>query len=91
MLVVIASAVYMLWMFQRAFFAVPSDWMRRAWNGLHDLTRLEWASLAPLVILVVLLGVYPAPILDATAGSVERILESVETAAGLDLTAFWPW
>ena len=37
------------------------------------------------------LGVYPAPVLEATAGSVERILESVQTAAGLDLTAFWPW
>jgi NADH-quinone oxidoreductase subunit M len=64
--------------------------MRRAWNGLHDLTRLEWASLAPLVILVVLLGIYPAPILDATAVSVERILESVQSAGGLDLVA-WPW
>ena len=53
MLVVIASAVYMLWMFQRAFFAVPSDWMRRSWDGLHDLTRIEWLSLAPLVVLVI--------------------------------------
>ena len=31
MVVVILSAVYMLWMFQRAFFTVPSDWMRRFW------------------------------------------------------------
>jgi NADH-quinone oxidoreductase subunit M len=64
--------------------------MRRAWDGLHDLTRIEWASLAPLVILVVLLGVYPAPVLEATAGSVERILETVQNARGLDLVA-WPW
>ncbi len=28
MVVVILSAVYMLWMFQRVFFTVPSDWMR---------------------------------------------------------------
>ena len=28
--VVILSAVYMLWMFQRVFFTVPSDWMRRS-------------------------------------------------------------
>ncbi|HEY7451297.1 MAG TPA: NADH-quinone oxidoreductase subunit M [Candidatus Limnocylindria bacterium] len=90
MLVVIASAVYMLWMFQRAFFTVPSDWMKRSWNGLHDMNRLEWASLAPLVILVVLLGLYPAPILEATAEPVERILETVQAASGLDLVA-WPW
>ena len=75
MLVVIASAVYMLWMFQRAFFAVPSDWMRRAWNGLTDLTRLEWASLAPLVILVVLilLGYLPQ---DVLRKYVEKRLQS---------------
>ncbi|MGH2488179.1 MAG: NADH-quinone oxidoreductase subunit M [Candidatus Limnocylindria bacterium] len=90
MLVVIASAVYMLWMFQRAFFAVPSDWMRRAWNSLHDLTRIEWLSLAPLVVLVVALGVFPAPILEATAMPVQRILETVQSASGLDLVA-WPW
>ena len=35
---VILSAVYMLWMFQRVFFTVPSDWMRRCWPALtrHD-------------------------------------------------------
>jgi NADH-quinone oxidoreductase subunit M len=90
MLVVIASAVYMLWMFQRAFFAVPSDWMRRTWDGLHDLTRIEWLSLAPLVLLVVALGVFPAPVLQATAEPVQRILDTVQSAGGLDLVA-WPW
>jgi NADH-quinone oxidoreductase subunit M len=90
MLVVIASAVYMLWMFQRAFFAVPSDWMRRSWDGLHDLTRVEWLSLAPLVVLVIALGVFPRPVLEATAAPVERILNAVQSAAGLNLVA-WPW
>jgi NADH-quinone oxidoreductase subunit M len=90
MLVVIAGAVYMLWMFQRAFFAVPSDWMRQAWAGLRDLTRVEWLSLAPLVVLVVALGVFPAPVLDATAQPAERILEAVQRASGLNLVA-WPW
>ena len=35
MIVVIISAVYMLWMFQRVFFTVPSGWMRRWWPSLH--------------------------------------------------------
>ena len=90
MLVIIAGAVYMLWMFQRAFFAVPSDWMRQAWSSLRDLTRIEWLSLAPLVVLVVALGVFPAPVLEATAQPVERILEAVQSASGLNLVA-WPW
>jgi NADH-quinone oxidoreductase subunit M len=89
MVVVIFSAVYMLWMFQRAFFTVPSDWMRRYWPSLRDMSRGEWLSLAPLVVLVVLLGVWPAAVLDLIAAPIDRILESV-TGAGL--TSFGlPW
>jgi NADH-quinone oxidoreductase subunit M len=88
MVVVILSAVYMLWMFQRVFFAVPSDWMRRSWPRLTDLSRTEWLSLAPLVFLVVALGVYPAPVLEALDAPVTRIIEAVSGAGGL---AAWPW
>jgi NADH-quinone oxidoreductase subunit M len=88
MLVVIASAVYMLWMFQRAFFTVPSDWMRTFWPSLRDMHRGEWISLAPLIVLVVALGVFPGPILHAIEAPVERILDAVSTSGGL---AFLPW
>ena len=87
MLVVIISAVYMLWMFQRVFFTVPSDWMRRSWDGLRDMNRNEWIALAPLIVLVVALGVYPGPVLDAIAAPVDRIIEAVD---GAGLTAFGP-
>jgi NADH-quinone oxidoreductase subunit M len=90
MLVVIASAVYMLWMFQRAFFHTPSDWMRRWWPKLTDLSRSEWIAVAPLVILAIVLGVYPAPVLDAIAVPIDRILEAVNTADGLTSLAL-PW
>jgi len=90
MLVVIASAVYMLWMFQRVFFTVPSDWLRRSWDSLGDLTRNEWLSLAPLVVLVVVLGVYPALVLDPIAVPVQRIVEAVNASSGL--SGLWlPW
>jgi NADH-quinone oxidoreductase subunit M len=90
MLVVIASAVYMLWMFQRVFFTVPSDWMRTAWPRLRDMSRNEWLALAPLIVLVVALGVWPAPVLDMIAAPVDRIVEAANGAQGL--TSFsWPW
>jgi NADH-quinone oxidoreductase subunit M len=88
MLVVIASAVYMLWMFQRVFFTVPSDWMRRWWPALRDMQPGEWMALTPLVLLVVALGVFPGPILHATAAPVQRILEAVQSSGGL---AILPW
>ena len=90
MLVVIVSAVYMLWMFQRVFFTVPSDWMRRWWPSLTDLTRNEWLALAPLILLVVALGVFPGPILDAIAGPMQRILDAVNASSGLTSLSL-PW
>ncbi|HEY8169459.1 MAG TPA: hypothetical protein VIH24_00005, partial [Candidatus Limnocylindria bacterium] len=87
MIVVILSAVYMLWMFQRVFFTVPSDWMRRWWPSLRDMSRGEWLALTPLVILVVALGVYPIPVLDMIAVPVDRIIEAVN---GAGLTSFGP-
>jgi NADH-quinone oxidoreductase subunit M len=86
MIVVILSAVYMLWMFQRAFFTVPSDWMRRFWPSLRDMSRGEWVSLSPLIVLVVALGVYPGPVLDMIEVPVDRIVEAVN---GAGLTSFF--
>jgi NADH-quinone oxidoreductase subunit M len=90
MIVVIISAVYMLWMFQRVFFTVPSGWMRRWWPSLKDMTRLEWVALAPLIVLVVVLGVYPAPVLDLTQAPVDRIIELVSPSTGLTSLSL-PW
>jgi NADH-quinone oxidoreductase subunit M len=90
MVVVILSAVYMLWMFQRVFFTVPSDWMKRWWPSLKDMNRTEWLALAPLIFLVVALGVYPGPVLDAISEPVQRIIEGVSGSAGLTSLRL-PW
>jgi len=87
MLVVIISAVYMLWMFQRVFFTVPSDWMRASWDSLRDMNRNEWIALSPLIVLVVALGVFPGPVLDAIAAPVDRIIDAVN---GAGMTGFGP-
>jgi NADH-quinone oxidoreductase subunit M len=87
MVVVIISAVYMLWMFQRVFFTVPSDWMRRWWPSLRDMNRTEWIALAPLAVLAVVLGVYPGPVLDMISVPVDRIVEAV---SGAGMTGFGP-
>ncbi len=89
MVVVIVSAVYMLWMFQRVFFTVPSDWMRRWWPSLRDLDRSEWIALAPLIVLVVVLGVYPGPVLEMIAAPVDRIIDAVNGAGMTSLGPLW--
>ncbi len=67
---VVLSAVYMLWAYQRVFHGVPDE----ANAKVVDLTHSERWLMAPLVILIVFLGVYPKPVLDRIEPSVERVL-----------------
>ena len=47
------------------------------------MSRLEWAAVAPLVVLVVALGVFPGPVLHLTEAPVQRIIEAVNGSSGL--------
>ncbi len=72
---VILGAVYMLWMCQRVFFGpVKRDENRR----IADLSGREWAVLAPLAALIVLMGVRPQPLLDRIEPSVKRLVQRME-------------
>jgi NADH-quinone oxidoreductase subunit M len=71
---VIFAAVYLLWMIQRVFFGKLSNEKNK---GLTDLTWRELGLIAPLVFLMVFMGVYPSPFLDKTRDSVVAIQERV--------------
>ncbi|WP_187971648.1 NADH-quinone oxidoreductase subunit M [Aquibium microcysteis] len=71
---VILSAAYALWLYRRVVFgALTKDSLK----GLLDLSVREKAVIYPLVALVIFFGVYPSPILDATAASVEALVSNV--------------
>jgi NADH-quinone oxidoreductase subunit M len=73
---VILAAYYMLRMYGRVMFG-PA----RGENAiLPDLGRREIAVLAPLVALIVWIGVYPAPFLERTAPSTDRFVARVRPA-----------
>jgi NADH-quinone oxidoreductase subunit M len=74
---VILSAAYGLYLYRRMIFG-PLD--KPALAAITDVDRREVAILAPLVVLTILLGVYPAPILDVTAASTKKLLAGYETA-----------
>ena len=68
---VILGAVYLLYMMQKVFFG-PLD---KAKNGkLTDLSDRELGVFIPLVIGIVVLGVYPKPVLHTTEGAVTEML-----------------
>ena len=74
---VILSAAYALFLYRRMIFGVLDKPKLKA---IADMTPREIVVMAPLVILTILFGFYPAPILDVTAQSVNRLVAN-HTAA----------
>lgn len=70
-LAVILAAVYLLWAYQRVFHGEPDE----ANAKISDMNRREGWLMAPLIVLIVFLGVYPNPVLDRVQPSVERVLK----------------
>jgi len=76
---VILSAAYALWLYRRVIFGgLTKDSLK----GILDLDRREIAVLVPLIILTILFGFWPAPILDATAASVNLVAVNFANAIG---------
>jgi len=71
------SAGYALWLYRRIIFGVLE---KENLKHLLDLSRREMALLVPLLVLVILFGVYPAPIMDVTAASVDQLVSNYEAA-----------
>ena len=74
---VILSAAYALWLYRRV---VMGDLIKESLRTMTDLTRQEKMIFAPLTIMTILLGVYPALVLDLTGPSVEVLIENFHTA-----------
>jgi len=74
---VILSAVYALWLYRRVIYGVLD---KTALKSIADMNTREVIILAPLVILTILFGIYPAPLLDACAVSVQHLIANYQTA-----------
>jgi NADH-quinone oxidoreductase subunit M len=72
---VILGAVYMLWMYQRVFFGPVKH---KENEGLSDLSGREWTVLTPLVAMVIVMGVFPAPFLDRIEPAAARLVSRLE-------------
>jgi NADH-quinone oxidoreductase subunit M len=73
--VVIIAAVYLLWAIQRILFN-PLDKPEN--EHIPDLNRRELAVMIPLVVAIVWLGVYPAPVLRRMQGAAEKFVTTVD-------------
>jgi NADH-quinone oxidoreductase subunit M len=73
---VVLTAGYMLWVMQRIYLGKPNE----KYLGLPDISPREVFTLAPLGVIVVVLGVYPHPVLDLINRSLGNLNQLVLTA-----------
>ena len=71
---VILAALYLLWAYQRVFHGTPDGDNRT----FPEITWKEGLVMAPLVALIVFLGIYPQPVLERMQPSVDRLIEHVD-------------
>ena len=69
----VLSAVYILWTYQRMMAGPVTDGNER----LRDLVPRELAVVAPLIALLLVLGVYPKPALDMINPAVDHTLTTI--------------
>ena len=70
----IIAAVYLLWAYQQVFHGTPTE--RQA--NFKEISWRESAYVAPLIALIVLLGVFPGPLLSRITPSVDLLVTHVE-------------
>jgi NADH-quinone oxidoreductase subunit M len=74
---VILSAAYALWLYRKVIFGAL---VKPSLMTIKDLTLRECVTLFPLVALTIWFGVYPKPVLDVSAASVQQLVNNYATA-----------
>jgi len=68
---ILLAGAYMLWMLQRLVLGNPKT---EAAKLIPDLSNRELATLIPLVILVLCIGLYPGPLMEVMDASVKHLI-----------------
>jgi NADH-quinone oxidoreductase subunit M len=74
---VILSACYALWLYRKVVFGAL---VKPSLMSIKDLTLRECVTLFPLLALSIFFGVYPKPVLDMSAASVQQLVNNYTTA-----------
>ena len=72
---IVLAAIYILLAYQRTMTGPVTVEANRS---MPDLNLREKVVIAPVLVLIVLLGVYPKPVLDVVGPSVDRMLDRVQ-------------
>ena len=83
----IVSAAYALWLYRRI---VWGDLVKESLKTITDMSARERALFAPLVAATLILGVYPAPVLDIIGPSVDALVSKYHLAVADGLAGMTP-
>ena len=72
----ILTAAYLLWMIKRVFFGP----FNKQWDWLPDANARELVPLVVLAVLIVLVGIYPKPLIDVITPSLQAIMHTAAVA-----------
>lgn len=75
----IIGVCYMLWMFQRTFFEKTNE----RTEGFRDLSAIETLTILPIVVLILVMGIYPQPFLEKVTPAAQQHIASVSTVQQL--------
>lgn len=77
---VILGAAYMLWMVKKVFFGPAGEIVKESQahpeHALHDLSAREMVVMAPILILIIWMGLFPNSIMDYSKHSIEHLLQN---------------
>lgn len=75
---VVFGAAYMLWMVKKVFFGPKGEVVKESekdsHHALHDLSVREFVVLAPLVVMIFWMGVFPNHFMDFSKKSIDHLL-----------------
>ena len=81
---VILSAAYALWLYRRV---VMGELIKESLKSITDMTRREKMIFAPLVVMTLLLGVYPALVTDIIGPSVGALVQHYHASVPAEFSA----
>jgi len=70
---IIIGAAYVLWMLQRVFLGPKNE----KWDSLPDINAREMFTLVPIGLIVLMMGVYPMPVLNLMKATLNNLIKVV--------------
>ena len=76
------GAAYTLWMVKRVLYGEVAN---SDVGALQDINNREFIILSLLAITILIIGVWPAPLMELTANSVETVLNQINQSKVIEL------